>query len=224
MSKRFLTSGEAAEKGNVFTSPLVKDHFITKETLAIWNVFDSTLLAKYKDTDYVVDDDIVVGKTQVLIQDHPIAGGTPYSFPISAPFNPGKGNFNLVYDFQLSSGQQGIGNFFNITNDANGELFMVLQGHPQSGLVLVFYTSGGTIDGKPSVFERIYLEASQVPDGARISLGVTYTMGILYINYNSKLMYNKDVTFGNSITFNLLKIGELLGNGTLNNFNFIEMQ
>lgn len=223
MSKRFLTLKEVILKIGNPNGLSPSDTFATRldcESIGA----DYQMLGNYEMTQYPVDDDIVGSETRVFIQNHPIAAGTPYSFPISAPFNPGKGNFNLVYDFQLSPGQQGIGNFFNITNDANGELFMVLQGHPQSGLLLIFYTSGGTIDGTPSIFDRIYLEGNQVPDGARISLGVTYTMGILYINYNGKLMYNKDVTFGNSITFNLLKIGELLGNGTLNNFNLVEMK
>lgn len=223
MSKRFLTTREVMAKVNPNSGLTPGDVFATRlgcESIGA----DYIKLGNYQMTDYPVDDDIIIGKTHVLIQKQPIAAGTPYVYPINAPFNPGKGNFNMVYDFQLSSNQQGIGNFLTITNDTNGELFLVLQGHPQSGLLLIFYTMGGTIDGKPDLFGRIYLEGNQIADGSRISLGVTYTMGILYITYNDKLMHNKDVTFGNSVTFNLLRVGELYGSGVLNNFNLLEMQ
>lgn len=82
MSKRFLTSGEAAEKTDVVTNPFVINHFITKETLVSWDRFDPAPLAKYKDTEYVVDDDIIVSEDPELRLTDEIITNSPKIYPL----------------------------------------------------------------------------------------------------------------------------------------------
>lgn len=130
MSKRFLTSGEAAEKTDIVTNPFVINHFVTKETLVSWDRFDPAPLAKYKDTDFVIDDDIVVAEDPELRLTDVVITNEPKTYPL-----PNYATIPMSRGFRIRfilESYQGLSNFptgpilIGYGENSTQELFVVV--------------------------------------------------------------------------------------------------
>lgn len=120
MSKRFLTIGEAYNKvGETMSGTDNPDHFIVASKLKALSSVDKTLLSKYQDTDYVIDDDIV--KVQPAKEERvlylPASGYTDgYLISQFAPFHFNK-PWRTEIDFQVTSVRYGFVNILQVYRD-----------------------------------------------------------------------------------------------------------
>lgn len=194
MSKNFLTVKQVTDKFGYAlgggTDSTIQNNFCTKSTLSNMGA-KTEPLAKYRDTDYPVDDDIL--QSLVSIENKNITISNSAGLYVLNPQMRLDKAFMLGCDFSPKAGEKyALGRIFTFVDSAD-RVIMSYIAYLNAGYILTISPpNGGTVDGVTGLTTIVL---TNTPTDKNV-LTIIYVPPIFNIRFNDNTVKNTSVNFG----------------------------